>query len=172
MVGTLRRPVRSPPPVPTAGHPPRHRRAVLAGRLRTPSHSSRWCHAYLRVFFGSLDRPTSEVTTDVTLVWLLAALALVPLLSLPLTGAIGRRAGYPLGVIFLLIAAMLVPAAAKVVRGEVIAYKIAWVPELGLNLSLRLDGLALVFIALALIIGRWCSSIHRPSSAGTRAASI
>ena len=88
-----------------------------------------------------------------TLVWLLAALALVPLLSLPLTGAIGRKSGYPLGIIFLVIAALLLPAARKVVGGEVIAYKVAWVPELGLNLSLRLDGLSLVFIVLALLIG-------------------
>ena len=96
--------------------------------------------------------PGSERLT-VTLVWLLAALALVPLLSLPLTGVMGRKSGYPLGIAFLVITALLVPSARRVIEGEVIAYKVAWVPELGLNLSLRMDGLSLVFIALALIIG-------------------
>jgi multicomponent Na+:H+ antiporter subunit A len=89
----------------------------------------------------------------VTLVWLLAALAVVPLLSLPLTGAIGRRAGYPLGAIFLVIAALLVPAAREVVGGEPLTWTVPWVPELGLDLGLRLDGLSLVFVALALVIG-------------------
>jgi multicomponent Na+:H+ antiporter subunit A len=98
--------------------------------------------------------PISEATTDtVILVWLLAALALVPLLSLPLTGRIGRRTGYPLGIIFLLIAAAMVPTALDVVGGEPVVFSAPWVPSLGLELGLRLDGLSLVFIALALIIG-------------------
>lgn len=88
-----------------------------------------------------------------TLVWLLAVLALVPLLSLPLTGWIGRWTGYPLGLIFLGIAAWLVPSARDVVAGEPLTWSATWVPQLGLELSLRLDGLSLVFIALALIIG-------------------
>ena len=91
--------------------------------------------------------------SDVILVWLLAALALVPVLSLPLTGTIKAKTGYPLGVIYLALALWLVPSARQVVGGEPVQYKVPWVAELGLNLSLRLDGLALVFIALALIIG-------------------
>lgn len=87
------------------------------------------------------------------LVWLLAALALVPLISLPLTGRIGRRTGYPLGVVFLLIAAALVPTAREVVGGTPVTFSVPWVPGLGLELGLRLDGLSLVFIALALVIG-------------------
>ena len=88
-----------------------------------------------------------------TLVWLLAALAVVPLLSLPLTGSIGRWTGYPLGFAFLAIAAWLVPTARDVVGGEPVTWSVAWVPQLGLDLTLRLDGLSLVFIALALVIG-------------------
>lgn len=87
------------------------------------------------------------------LVWLLAALALVPLVSLPLTGTIGRKTGYPVGVLFLVIAGGLVPSARRVLSGEVIQYRVSWVSELGLNFTLRLDGLSLVFIALALLIG-------------------
>ncbi|MFN2319817.1 MAG: DUF4040 family protein [Dermatophilaceae bacterium] len=88
-----------------------------------------------------------------TLVWLLAVLAVVPLLSLPLTGSIGRWTGYPLGIIFLAIAAWLVPTARDVVGGEPLTWSASWVPQLGLDLTLRLDGLSLVFIALALVIG-------------------
>lgn len=87
------------------------------------------------------------------LVWLLAALALVPLLSLLLTRWMGRNAGYVIGGIFLAIALGLVPTARNVVNGSPVLFKVTWVEELGLNLSLRLDGLSLVFIALALIIG-------------------
>lgn len=87
------------------------------------------------------------------LVWLLVALALVPALSLPLTGTIKQKTGYPLGLIYLGLAAGLFPSARQVVGGEPVQYKVPWVAELGLNLSLRLDGLALVFITLALIIG-------------------
>jgi len=89
----------------------------------------------------------------VILVWLLAVLALVPVLSLPLTRTIERRTGYPLGILYLVLAAALIPSARQVVNGHPVSYKVAWVPQLGLNLSLRMDGLALVFIALALIIG-------------------
>src|SRR5690606_11210952 len=96
--------------------------------------------------------PGSDVRL-VILVWLLVALVLVPLLSLPLTAWMGRNAGYVLGWIFLAIAALLVPTARKVVAGSPVHFKVTWVDELGLNLSLRLDGLSLVFIALALIIG-------------------
>ena len=88
-----------------------------------------------------------------TLVWLLAVLALVPLASLPLTGWLGRRAGYPLGLAFLAIAAWLLPTARRVVAGEPVTWSVSWVPQLGLDLTLRLDGLSLVFIALALVIG-------------------
>lgn len=87
------------------------------------------------------------------LVWLLAALALVPLLSLPLTGSIGPKTGYPVGVLFLVIAAGLIPSARRVISGEVIYYQVPWVTQLDLDLTLRLDGLSLVFIALALLIG-------------------
>ncbi|HHU10816.1 MAG TPA: DUF4040 family protein [Intrasporangiaceae bacterium] len=87
------------------------------------------------------------------LVWLLAALAFVPLLSLLLTRVMGRAAGYLLGAIFVAIAVLLVPTARDVVNGTPVIFSVPWVEELGLNLTLRLDGLSLVFIALALIIG-------------------
>lgn len=40
---------------------------------------------------------------------LLGLLALVPLLSVPLTGFLGRAAGWPIGVIFLGLAGAMVP---------------------------------------------------------------
>ena len=84
---------------------------------------------------------------------LLGLLALVPLLSVPLTGFLGRAAGWPIGVIFLGLAGAMVPSAIRVANGDVITWHAAWVPELGLDLALRLDGLSVIFIALALVIG-------------------
>ena len=89
----------------------------------------------------------------VSLPILLGLLALVPLLSVPLTGFLGRAAGWPIGVIFLGLAGAMVPSAIRVANGDVITWHAAWVPELGLDLALRLDGLSVIFIALALVIG-------------------
>ncbi|MDO5501654.1 MAG: DUF4040 family protein [Actinomycetia bacterium] len=87
------------------------------------------------------------------LIWLLAVLALVPLLSLPLTGFLGRRAGFVIGAVYIAIAIWLIPTAHDVIRGARVAFQVPWVEQLGLDFSLRMDGLAIVFIALALLIG-------------------
>ncbi len=88
-----------------------------------------------------------------TLMWLLVALAIVPVAVVPLTGAMGRRAGWPLAVAFLALAAAMIPSAREVLDGGEITQTIAWLPALDVNLALRLDGLGLVFVMIALIIG-------------------
>lgn len=49
--------------------------------------------------------------------------------------------------------AALLSQAPAVMRGETVFNRWEWVPELGLNLSLRLDGLSLMFAGLILFIG-------------------
>ncbi|WP_110241555.1 DUF4040 family protein [Nocardioides gilvus] len=88
-----------------------------------------------------------------TLMWLLAALAAVPVLVVPLTSTLGRRAGWPLAFVFLALAASMIPAARVVLEGDEVTQTYAWLPALDVNLALRLDGLGLVFVMIALVIG-------------------
>ena len=91
-----------------------------------------------------------------TLPWLLGVLALIPLASLVLTKVMGRAAGWPLGVAFLAVAASLIPAIQQLMavgEGSAITWSTPWVSPLGLEIVLRLDGLSLIFILMALIIG-------------------
>ena len=88
-----------------------------------------------------------------TLLW-------IPLLSLfgsiisSLTGKLTRNQSTGLTLLMPVIAlAMAVNLAPAVFAGEVIRYSAEWVPLLGLNLSLRLDGLALLFVFMILGIG-------------------
>lgn len=87
------------------------------------------------------------------LVWLLAALALVPVAVVPLTSALGRRTGWVLAAVYLGLAAVLVPAARTVLDGGSVERTFRWVPALEVDLALRLDGLGLVFTMIALVIG-------------------
>ncbi|MDP3894419.1 proton-conducting transporter membrane subunit, partial [Nocardioides sp.] len=88
-----------------------------------------------------------------TLVWLLAALALVPLAVPSLTLAFGRRTGWPVALVFLGLAAAMVPAGRTVLDGGEVSQRASWVPALDLELALRMDGLGLVFVMIALVIG-------------------
>lgn len=88
-----------------------------------------------------------------TLVWLLVALAAVPVLVVPLTGAIGRRTGWVVAVAYVAIAAAMVPTARDVLHGDPVSTTYEWVPTLGVSFSLRLDGLGLVFLTIVLLIG-------------------
>lgn len=67
-----------------------------------------------------------------------------------LNRALGRTAGWALAVPLLIAAAIVGTAAAS---GEVITESLAWMPTLGIEFALRLDGLALVFAMLVLVIG-------------------
>ncbi|MBK8731250.1 MAG: DUF4040 family protein [Tetrasphaera sp.] len=91
-----------------------------------------------------------------TLPWLLGLLAVLPLASLMLTKVMGRAAGWPLGVAYLAAAALLWPAAQRLNdlgEGSALSWSTPWVSELRLDIALRLDGLSLIFVLMALIIG-------------------
>ncbi|MCL8027445.1 DUF4040 family protein [Nocardioides bruguierae] len=88
-----------------------------------------------------------------TLVWLLVALAAVPVLVVPLTHVVGRRAGWAVAPAYTVIAALMIPSAATVLDGGEVTARYSWVPSLDVDLALRLDGLSLVFLAIVLVVG-------------------
>ncbi len=88
-----------------------------------------------------------------TLVWLLLSLALVPAIIVPLTQALGRRTGWVLAAAFVALALALIPHARTVLDGGSVEQTYAWVPALDIEFALRLDGLGLVFVMIALLIG-------------------
>jgi multicomponent Na+:H+ antiporter subunit A len=80
---------------------------------------------------------------------MLAAAALVPWV----TAWLGRRTGYPLAAVFLVTAGMVLVGAPEVMAGGVVEVSLPWVPQLGVELTLRLNGLALLFAMLVLGVG-------------------
>ena len=88
-----------------------------------------------------------------TLAWLLVALATVAAATPALTRWLGRDAGFPVAAAFVALAAPVVPLGASVLDGEVRTESVQWVPALDVSLALRLDGLGLVFVMIALLIG-------------------
>jgi multicomponent Na+:H+ antiporter subunit A len=80
---------------------------------------------------------------------MLLAAAAVPVLA----PRLGRSAGYPLAVVFLAVAGLLLSAAPQVLRGGEVVEQYPWVPSLDITLTLRLDGLALLFTMLVLGVG-------------------
>ena len=48
---------------------------------------------------------------------------------------------------------LLLPSAAAIFSGEVLRYQVQWLPLIGLNFSLHLDGLSFLFSLLILCIG-------------------
>ncbi len=77
------------------------------------------------------------------------AAALVPLLS----RSLGRSTGYPLAGVFLVAAGLLLIDAPEVLAGGVIEQSWSWVPSFGVDFTLRLNGLALLFAMLVLGVG-------------------
>lgn len=88
-----------------------------------------------------------------TIAWLLVALAVVPVLVVPGSRLLGHRTGWTLSVVFLALAAALVPTARDVLDGAEPTASRSWIPALDVDLALRLDGLGLVFVMIALVIG-------------------
>lgn len=86
---------------------------------------------------------------------LIASLVLL-LVSLATTPSIARLFGRDAGWVLatpLLVAAGLLTTAAGNGSWEPVAYKAPWIPSLGIEFSLRLDGLSLMFGLLVLVIG-------------------
>lgn len=88
-----------------------------------------------------------------TLMGLLALLALVPVLVVPLTNVLGRRTGWVVAAAYVALAAAMVPATREVLDGGVVTESVAWLPALDVNVALRMDGLGLIFVMIALLIG-------------------
>lgn len=66
---------------------------------------------------------------------------------------LGRLTGYPLAGVFLLAAGLVLVHAPEVLDGGELRESHPWVPSLGVDLTLRLNGLALLFAMLVLGVG-------------------
>jgi len=87
---------------------------------------------------------------------LVASLALVGLTTffVPLlVRYLGRFTGYPLAVVFLASAALLLVDSPEVMSGETIVQSWQWVAAFDVQFTLRLNGLALLFAMLVLGVG-------------------
>jgi multicomponent K+:H+ antiporter subunit A len=88
---------------------------------------------------------------------LLVALVFVCFVAAPLVVVAARRsraaAAYGTAAAMALGLSVLAPMVPDVLAGEVVIDRLPWLPEWGLNLSLRLDGLGLMFSLLVLGIG-------------------
>ena len=87
---------------------------------------------------------------------------LLPIVLIPFGGALlaswagtfGRLgSAWVAGAITLTALALLAMPGLAVMQGEVLLWQVDWVPAIGLSLSLRLDGLGLLFALLILGIG-------------------
>ncbi len=84
-----------------------------------------------------------------SLVVLGVALTLTP----TATRLLGRDSGWALAAVYLAVAGMLVPVALDVWSGQRPTWSVEWIPELGVTFSLAADGLGIIFVMLALLIG-------------------
>ncbi len=82
---------------------------------------------------------------------------LIPLLGAPLTAWVSRfrrvAAAWTAGALTSLALLCLLPSVSAPFRGETLLAHWSWIPEAGLGISLRLDGLALLFALMVLCIG-------------------
>ena len=110
-----------------------------------------------------------------TLLLALGASAAAVVLVWPLTRGLGRAAGWPLALLYLLGFAALVPQAATVFRGEPgTSATITWVPQRGWSLTFVAEPIGIFFALLALGIGAivllYSTAYldkHPPAEAGT-----
>ncbi len=105
----------------------------------------------------SWDRSCSFRAMVVMNQLLLVALLILPFAALPLVAAAAaqsrRMGGFSTGAVMLAGLVLLGLLAPAVFGGETIIVSTSWLPDWGLNLALRLDGLALLFVLLIYGIG-------------------
>jgi multicomponent Na+:H+ antiporter subunit A len=89
----------------------------------------------------------------VILVVALVGMVVLALAVPALNPRFGRDTGYVLAVGFLLVGVVLAPAVVDAVAGQPVQFTVPWIPSLGINLALRLDGLAALFAVLVLGVG-------------------
>ncbi|MFP8963091.1 hydrogen gas-evolving membrane-bound hydrogenase subunit E [Streptomyces nanhaiensis] len=87
------------------------------------------------------------------LVAALLAMGVLALLSPALDRRLGRDAGYVLAVGFLVVAAVLTPAASTALDGGAVTFSHAWTDSPEISFTLRMDGLATLFCLLVLGVG-------------------
>ena len=83
----------------------------------------------------------------------LAVLLVAVLASLPLTRRLGGAAGWPMAAAYLIATATFLPVAREVLAGGTPTSVTRWVPSFDVALRLRADGIGLVFVLIALVIG-------------------
>lgn len=88
-----------------------------------------------------------------TLLLALATMLVAVVVARPLAYRLGRDAGYPMAVLFLLALALVLRGAPEVLSGGVVEGRWTWIASLDVALRLRLDGLSLIFAILALGVG-------------------
>jgi multicomponent Na+:H+ antiporter subunit A len=88
-----------------------------------------------------------------TLVWTFLILLAALLVTGPLTRVLGRETGWLLAGVYLVAMAVFVPTAREVLAGGVVEVSVPWVPQYGVELAFRVDGLGVVFTTIALVIG-------------------
>ena len=88
------------------------------------------------------------------------------------TSRLGRASGYPLAAGFVAVGVLLGTQVPAVLRGEPVEGEWTWLPSLGVSLSLRLDGLSLLFCMLVLGVGAlimaYCARYLKPDDRHTR----
>jgi multicomponent K+:H+ antiporter subunit A len=91
------------------------------------------------------------VLLPLSILVLFAGAALVPLAA----ARLGRSAAaWSAACVLAASALLLVPLAPRAFAGEAVVFRLAWLPEWGLDLAIRLDGLGLLFAILILGIGQ------------------
>lgn len=89
---------------------------------------------------------------------------------------LGRHTGYVLAAVFVAAMTLILAQAPDVVSGGQVTSSWTWVPELGVEFSLRLNGLALLFAVLVLGVGAlvlaYCPSYLKPGYEHGRLFSI
>lgn len=87
----------------------------------------------------------------------LLVVVLLPLAGAALTAWVSRfgrmRSAWTSGALVTLALVALLPSAPAPFRGETVLQHLPWIPEVGIGISLRLDGLGLLFALLILCIG-------------------
>lgn len=88
---------------------------------------------------------------------MLIVLLLAPALAAALLPALdrhwGRSAGWAVAALFTVLAVALLSVAPTVLGGQPQTFAVEWMPSLGIGFGLRLDGLALMFCLMALVVG-------------------
>ncbi len=83
----------------------------------------------------------------------LAVLGVTLVLTPLLTRILGRNTGWALAAVYVVTAAMLAPVAVDVWNGRRPTFSVEWIPGLDVRFALAADGLGIIFVMLALLIG-------------------